>query len=202
MERTHFVDDDDDDKLLQLADFGFSNQFTEGCKLSTWCGSPPYAAPELFQGLKYDGPKADIWVSLYIDQSIYLSFFHSLSIFLFLLFLYYNDYHYHLSLFLFVNTEFRCSFIRIGMWFVTVRWSYVTGIKKCCNRREISYTVFYVARLVLNVKKKEKKTKKKNSIYFFVILLMISNVSFFDTKVSCVSRMRKSNTTHVSRRTG
>lgn len=54
---------------IKLADFGFSNQFTEGCQLSTWCGSPPYAAPELFQGLKYDGPKADIWslgVVLYV----------------------------------------------------------------------------------------------------------------------------------------
>lgn len=47
---------------IKLADFGFSNQFTDGCLLSTWCGSPPYAAPELFQGLRYDGPKADIWV--------------------------------------------------------------------------------------------------------------------------------------------
>ncbi|CAH1118557.1 unnamed protein product [Phaedon cochleariae] len=54
---------------IKLADFGFSNQFTEGCLLSTFCGSPPYAAPELFQGLKYDGPKADIWsigVVLYV----------------------------------------------------------------------------------------------------------------------------------------
>ncbi|XP_026466563.1 uncharacterized protein LOC113370108 isoform X3 [Ctenocephalides felis] len=46
---------------IKLADFGFSNTFTEGNLLSTWCGSPPYAAPELFQGLEYDGPKADIW---------------------------------------------------------------------------------------------------------------------------------------------
>ncbi|KAK5638408.1 hypothetical protein RI129_012703 [Pyrocoelia pectoralis] len=54
---------------IKLADFGFSNQFTDGCQLSTWCGSPPYAAPELFQGFKYDGPKADIWslgVVLYV----------------------------------------------------------------------------------------------------------------------------------------
>nr|XP_023018669.1 STE20-like serine/threonine-protein kinase isoform X2 [Leptinotarsa decemlineata] len=54
---------------IKLADFGFSNQFTEGCWLSTFCGSPPYAAPELFQGLQYNGPKADIWslgVVLYV----------------------------------------------------------------------------------------------------------------------------------------
>lgn len=46
-------------------DFGFSNHFYEGKLLSTWCGSPPYAAPELFQGQEYDGPKADIWVIFY-----------------------------------------------------------------------------------------------------------------------------------------
>ncbi|KAJ8967020.1 hypothetical protein NQ314_003137 [Rhamnusium bicolor] len=51
---------------IKLADFGFSNQFTEGCLLSTFCGSPPYAAPELFQGLNYDGPKADIWFCLLV----------------------------------------------------------------------------------------------------------------------------------------
>ncbi|XP_050531158.1 serine/threonine-protein kinase SIK3-like isoform X2 [Daktulosphaira vitifoliae] len=59
----------DIDNNIKLADFGFSNHFHEGKLLSTWCGSPPYAAPELFQGQEYDGPKADIWslgVVLYV----------------------------------------------------------------------------------------------------------------------------------------
>ncbi|XP_014273790.3 serine/threonine-protein kinase SIK3 [Halyomorpha halys] len=54
---------------IKLADFGFSNNFEAGKKLCTCCGSPPYAAPELFQGVQYDGPKADIWslgVVLYV----------------------------------------------------------------------------------------------------------------------------------------
>ncbi|XP_049452638.1 MAP/microtubule affinity-regulating kinase 3a isoform X5 [Epinephelus fuscoguttatus] len=51
----------DADMNIKIADFGFSNEFTMGNKLDTFCGSPPYAAPELFQGKKYDGPEVDVW---------------------------------------------------------------------------------------------------------------------------------------------
>ncbi|XP_021371632.1 serine/threonine-protein kinase SIK3-like isoform X1 [Mizuhopecten yessoensis] len=54
---------------IKIADFGFSNYFKPGSCLKTWCGSPPYAAPELFEGKEYDAPKVDIWslgVVLYV----------------------------------------------------------------------------------------------------------------------------------------
>ena len=51
-----------DDKLnVKVADFGFSTQFRDDAKLNTWCGSPPYASPELYLGQEYYGPQVDIW---------------------------------------------------------------------------------------------------------------------------------------------
>lgn len=43
-------------------DFGFGNFYKSGEPLTTWCGSPPYAAPEVFEGQQYEGPQLDIWV--------------------------------------------------------------------------------------------------------------------------------------------
>uniref|UniRef100_A0A8C9SYY0 non-specific serine/threonine protein kinase n=1 Tax=Scleropages formosus TaxID=113540 RepID=A0A8C9SYY0_SCLFO len=54
---------------IKLADFGFGNFYSPGEPLSTWCGSPPYAAPEVFEGKEYEGPQLDIWslgVVLYV----------------------------------------------------------------------------------------------------------------------------------------
>lgn len=49
-------------------DFGFGNFYNAGEPLSTWCGSPPYAAPEVFEGKEYEGPQLDIWVKLYKEN--------------------------------------------------------------------------------------------------------------------------------------
>ncbi|XP_045499942.1 serine/threonine-protein kinase SIK2 [Colias croceus] len=54
---------------IKIADFGFSNYYAQGELLATWCGSPPYAAPEVFEGKRYTGPEIDIWslgVVLYV----------------------------------------------------------------------------------------------------------------------------------------
>lgn len=46
-----------------MVDFGLSNTYSGDEKLSTACGSPCYAAPELIKGLEYVGQKADLWSS-------------------------------------------------------------------------------------------------------------------------------------------
>jgi len=49
--------------VVKITDFGLSNMQNAGEHLSTLCGSPYYAAPELLDGstTQYDGTEADIW---------------------------------------------------------------------------------------------------------------------------------------------
>ena len=49
--------------ILKIIDFGLSNYFNEMDLLSTPCGSPSYASPEMVSGNKYDGFLIDIWSS-------------------------------------------------------------------------------------------------------------------------------------------
>lgn len=66
-------------KELKIVDFGLSNIYTNPNKhlLSSACGSPSYAAPEMLNGEKYRAPPVDIWSSgivLYAMLCGYLPF--------------------------------------------------------------------------------------------------------------------------------
>ncbi|KAJ2937023.1 hypothetical protein H1R20_g78, partial [Candolleomyces eurysporus] len=53
----------DDDLNVKIADFGLSNEINDGDFLTTSCGSPNYAAPEVIRGGVYAGPEIDVWSS-------------------------------------------------------------------------------------------------------------------------------------------
>ncbi|KAI8934933.1 hypothetical protein NX059_008602 [Plenodomus lindquistii] len=60
---------DRDTMTVKLVDFGMAALQPIGKKLTTPCGSPHYAAPEVIRTISYDGAKADVWscgVILYV----------------------------------------------------------------------------------------------------------------------------------------
>ena len=59
----------DKNQTIKLIDFGFATSTKELC--DTACGSTDYAAPELFEGKLYNGPKADIWVCVQVMRVLY-----------------------------------------------------------------------------------------------------------------------------------
>lgn len=59
----------DNDLNVKIADFGLSNEITDGDFMKTSCGSPNYAAPEVISAALYTGPEIDVWsagVILYV----------------------------------------------------------------------------------------------------------------------------------------
>lgn len=60
-----------------MVDFGLGNIYAQGQKLTTACGSPSYAAPEMLVGTAYNGLMTDIWscgIVLYAMCCGYLPF--------------------------------------------------------------------------------------------------------------------------------
>ena len=53
----------DEQKNIKIVDFGLSNIYKNNELLSTACGSPCYAAPEMINGDSYVGLRVDIWSS-------------------------------------------------------------------------------------------------------------------------------------------
>ncbi len=65
------------DNLLKIIDFGLSNYFDGKKLLSTPCGSPCYASPEMVSGNNYNGFNIDVWATgiiLYAMLCGYLPF--------------------------------------------------------------------------------------------------------------------------------
>ena len=66
-----------ENKILKIIDFGLSNFCSKNEYLSTPCGSPSYAPPEMIEGNKYNGMLGDIWscgIILFVMLCGYLPF--------------------------------------------------------------------------------------------------------------------------------
>ena len=67
-------------KSIKISDFGLSTSYKKGSLLSTPCGTPSYAPPEMLKGNNYQGLLSDIWscgIILYAMLCGYLPFAES-----------------------------------------------------------------------------------------------------------------------------
>lgn len=70
-----------DKTQIKIVDFGLSNIYNDENPLRTHCGSPEYAAPELFDEGKPYGPEVDLWSLLVITNAFRFLNAHLKSIF-------------------------------------------------------------------------------------------------------------------------
>ena len=61
IENVIIVDPQKENPVVKLVDFGLSNFYHPRHRLTTYCGSLYFAAPELLSGRPYCGPEIDIW---------------------------------------------------------------------------------------------------------------------------------------------
>ena len=47
--------------IAKILDFGFATFYSQDILLNTNCGSPCYAAPEIYESKSYQGPEVDVW---------------------------------------------------------------------------------------------------------------------------------------------
>lgn len=62
---------------VKIVDFGLSNVYNQNNPLRTHCGSPEYAAPELFIAGRQYGPEVDLWsllVSISYKNAVFCCF--------------------------------------------------------------------------------------------------------------------------------
>lgn len=115
-----------------FSDFGFGNFYNTGEPLSTWCGSPPYAAPEVFEGKDYEGPQLDIWVSWYKINLLMASI-------VFLLML-------TAGLSVIPLTEPWCCALCSGLWLASIRWTQPSCTQTESHRGTIQNPFLHVSR--------------------------------------------------------